>query len=124
VVQPCSYVEGSREKAMAGKPGLGQPSSTFEGYLIDAAGNPLKGYGVYCEHPSEAPTCVVTGDPTENWDPGAWKHTFWAPAPPGYYITIKESCAPGAPALSIKEEFRYKTWRSGHQFNITFRCNF
>ena len=126
VVYPCSYVAGSKETGAAGKPGEGVPSSTFEGYLMDAAGNPVNGYGVYFEHANLGPACVVTGDLTHNWDPGFWKHWFWAPAGPDmkYYITIKESCDPGAPALSMTEDFKYKTWRDGHHKNITFRCNF
>ena len=125
VVYPCSYVEGSRTKSPAGKQGEGNPSSVFEGYVIGADGNGLNGLGVYCEHPYET-ACVETGDPAKLWDqwPGFWKHEFWGPARGGYYITIKQSCAPGAPALSIRENFPYKNWQSGHHKNIKFRCSF
>ncbi len=126
VVHACSYVAGSKKASAAGKPGEGQPSSIFEGYIIDAAGNPLNDYGVYFEHQNLGTACVVTGDPSKYWEPGFWKHEFWAPAGPDmqYYLTIKGSCDPGAPALSIRESFRYKWWGSGHHQNITFRCSF
>lgn len=126
VVYACSYVEGSRERTAAGKPGEGQPSSIFEGYVIDAADNPLNKYGVEFEHPSVGTHCVVTGDPNEHWQPGQWKHEFWAEIgrETRYYLTIKQSCDPGAPALSKRVDFPYKWWPSGHQFNIKFRCSF
>lgn len=118
---------GSKQAGAAGKPAEGtNPSSVFEGYLRDAADNPLNNYGVWFEHPSVGTHCVVTGDPTENWQPGQWKHEFWGPlgVETDYYLTIKESCAPGAPALSIKEDFHYKYWGSGHHRNIIFVCSF
>lgn len=126
-VYPCSYVPGSKTGSAAGNPDDGlQPSSVFSGYLIDAAGNPLNGYGVYCEHPFEGPVCVESGDAAapRYWAPGAWKIEYWSPAKPGYYLTIKESCLPGARALSIREDFEYKNWLGGKHEKITFRCNF
>jgi hypothetical protein len=126
VVYSCSYVAGSKTGSPAGKPGEGNPSSVFAGYVIDAAGNGLNGYGVYFEHQNLGTTCVVTVYPTQYWEPGFWKIEFWAPAGPNlpYYLTVKESCAPGARALSIREDFIYKTWLAGKHENITFRCNF
>lgn len=124
VVYPCSYVAGSKTGSAAGKPGEGPPAAVFSGYVIDAAGNGLNGYGVYVEHPSEPPACVVTGDPTKYWAPGAWKYESYVPAGPGYHLTIKESCAPGARDLSIREDFEWKTWLAGKHENITFKCNF
>lgn len=128
VVHPCSYVLGSRDTSAAGKPAEGtQASTVIEGYVIDGAGNGLNNYGVWFEHPSVGTHCVTTGDPAELWDqwPGYWKHEFWAALgkETTYYLTIKESCAPGAPALSERVDFRYKWWPSGHQFNIKFRCS-
>jgi len=128
-VKPCSYVDGSKEAGAAGGPGLGlQPSSIFEGYLYDAADNPLNNHGVEFEHPSVGTFCVVTGDPAPEhvWAPGFWKHEFWAAlgTETTYYLTIKESCAPGARAFSIKENFSYKYWGSGHHHNIIFVCSF
>jgi len=129
VVYSCSYVEGSRERAMAGKPEEGNPASIFEGYLKDTAGNGLNGYGVVFEHATLGTHCVETGDPTHNWSSGFWKHEFWGGGGPQipYYITIKGSCDAGAPALSIREgndEFWYATWTTGHHKNITFVCSF
>jgi len=125
-VKPCSYVEDSREKAAGGKPGEGQPVLEVEGYIRDAADNGLDGYGVYFEQINLGTHCVVSGDPTRNWQPGQWKHTFWGSpgAKTKYYLTIMESCAPGARALSPKTEFWFSWWGdAGHQFNITFICN-
>jgi hypothetical protein len=126
VVYSCSYVLGSREGGAAGKPSEGTtPSSVFEGYVKDAAGNGLNDYGVWFEHPSVGTACVVTGDPTENWNPGAWKFVFWAALgkETEYYLTVKESCASGARALSDKVDFPYQYWGSGHHENITFVCS-
>jgi len=125
VLYPCVYVDGP-DRSMAGKPGEGTPSSIFEGYLKGAAGNELNNYGVYFENPNLGTACVVTGDSTKNWPPGFWKHEFWDPAGIGvrYYITIKQSCDPGAPALSIKEDFLYSNWDTGHHKNIIFGCSF
>lgn len=126
VVYPCSYVAGTKTGSPAGKPGEGVPSSVFEGYVLDAAGNGLNDYGVWFEHPSVGTHCVVTGDPTKYWDqwPGYWKHEFWAAlgTETTYYITIKRSCDSGAPALSERVDFGYKWWPSGHQYDIKFRC--
>lgn len=117
---------------MAGKPGEGQPSAVIQGYIEDAAGNRLNGIGVYLEFQTAVPPteCVISGGAAREWQPGEFKFDRYAGEEGGlgpdvrYYLTIKESCEPGAPALSVREDFRYKTWRGGHQFNITFRCNF
>jgi hypothetical protein len=117
---------------MAGKPGEGQPSAIIEGYVVDAAGNGLNNYGIYYEHASANPPagCVIAGDPTNNWAPGFWKHERYCGEGQGlevrsrYYITIKQSCDPGALALSIREDFLYSNWDTGHHKNIIFRCSF
>lgn len=114
---------------MAGKPGEGNSCSVFEGYLIDSAGNGLDNYGVVFEHATLGTHCVMTGDPAHTWASGFWKHEFWAPGGPQipYYITIKQSCDAGAPALSIREEndqFWYSHWSKGHHKSIMFVCSF
>jgi hypothetical protein len=129
VVHPCSYVVGSRERSTAGKPGEGQPASIFEGYVKDVAGNGLNNYGVYLEQEKLGTPCVITGDPTHYWDPGFWKIEFWGGGGVQipYYITVKQSCDPGAPALSVREgneEFWYTGWGKGRHWNITFVCSF
>lgn len=129
VVQPCSYVTGSRETSTAGKPEHGQPSAIIEGYIEDAAGNRLNGIGVYLEFQTARPPteCVISGGGT--WQPGQFKFDRYASkggglGPIAYYLTIKQSCDPGAPALSIREEFWFKSWHTGHHKNITFACSF
>ena len=131
-VLPCSYVAGSKYTSAAGKPAeASQPCGVFEGYVVDAAGNGLNNYGVYFEHANANPPtrCVVSGDPLQNWQPGQWKHDVWCAAGQGlgvkstYYITIKQSCDPGAPALSIKEDFVYQIWSEGHVHNMMFVCS-
>ncbi len=130
VVYACSYVEGSRKTTAAGKPGEGQPSATIEGYIEDAAGNRRNGIAVYFEFPTANPPteCVISGAGT--WGPGQFKFDRYAGEGGGlgpdvqYYLTIKQSCDPGAPALSAREDFRYKWWASGHQYDIKFRCSY
>lgn len=126
-VKPCSYVEGSRKKSAGGKPGEGQPVLEVEGYILDATDAGRNDLGVYFEHIDLGTWCVVSGDSAHTWQPGQWKHTFWGS--PGantkYYLTIMESCAPGARALSPKTEFPFSWWgKAGHQFDIRFKCNF
>lgn len=132
VVYSCSYVAGSKTGSPAGKPGEGQPSAVIQGYIEDAAGNRLNDIAVYLEFQTAVPPteCVIAGDPAHLWQPGEFKFERYAGEGGGlgpdvkYYLTIKESCAPGARALSIREDFEYKTWLSGKHENITFSCNF
>lgn len=118
---------------MAGKPEHGQPSAIIEGYIEDAAGNGLNGLGVYLEFQTARPPteCVISGGGT--WQPGQFKFDRYASEEGGlgpnveYYLTIKQSCDAGAPALSRREgndEFWYTTWHTGHHSNITFVCSF
>lgn len=135
VVQPCFYVMGSRERSMAGKPGHGQPSAIIQGYIEDGAGNRLNGIGVYLEFRTAVPPteCVISGGAMHEWQPGEFKFDRYASEEGGlgpnveYYLTIKQSCDAGAPALSRREgndEFWYGTWGKGHHWNITFVCSF
>jgi len=131
VVYPCSYFDGP-ERSAAGKPGEGQPSAIIEGYIEDAAGNRRNGIGVYLEFPTANPPteCVISGGTAGQWQPGEFKFDRYAGGEgelgpeTEYYLTIKQSCDPGAPALSIREDFEYKTWHTGHHKNIIFKCSF
>lgn len=130
VVYSCSYVAGSKETAMAGRPGEGQASAVIEGYIEDAAGNRRNGIAVHLEFQTAVPPteCVISGGTT--WGPGQFKFDRYAGGSGElgpevkYYLTIKQSCDPGAPALSIREDFKYKSWHTGHHKNITFACSF
>ncbi len=131
VVYPCSYFDGP-ERSAAGKPGEGQPSAIIQGYIEDAAGNRRNGIGVYLEFQRAVPPteCVISGGVAGQWQPGEFKFDRYAGGEgelgpeTEYYLTIKQSCDPGAPALSTRQPFWYKTWHTGHHKNIIFKCSF
>ncbi len=130
VTYACTYVPGSKIQSTAGKPELGQPSAVIQGYIEDATGNRRNGIGVYLEFETAVPPteCVLSGSGT--WGPGEFKFDRYASEEGGmgpdvtYYLTIKESCDPGARPRSAREDFVYASWHSGKHENITFRCNF
>jgi len=132
VVYSCSYVVGSKTESSAGKPGEGQPSAIIQGYIEDAAGNRRNGIAVYLEFQTAVPPteCALSGGVAGQWGLGEFKFDRYAGEEGGlgpdvhYYLTVKQSCDPGAPAFSVREDFKYETWHSGKHENITFRCSF